>query len=82
MLARLAGQASSRRLDPKLVERVLREVQARRVQERRNPELKKTARVAFQGAVGAYSWSAVRKQFRDDVQPVGFPGFREAVEAL
>ncbi len=89
LLARLANQASRHRLDPKLVERVLREVishsrevQARRVQERRNPDLKKATRVAFQGAVGAYSWSAVGKHFRGNVQPVGLPGFREVVEAL
>lgn len=89
LLQKVTKRAVERQLDPRLAERVLREVirhsrevQARRVQEERNPDLKKAARVAFQGAKGAYSWLACRKHFGEAVQPVGYNGFEEAIEAL
>ncbi len=89
LLAKVAQRARERQLDPRLVERVLREVirhsrevQARRVQEERNPDLKKIARVAFQGVKGAYSWLACRKHFGEQVEPVGYNSFPDAVLAL
>ncbi|HSR52875.1 MAG TPA: prephenate dehydratase domain-containing protein [Acidobacteriota bacterium] len=89
LLNKMADHAGQRRLDPKLVERVLREVishsrelQTRRVQERHNPGLRRVTRVGFQGAPGAYSWQALRNHFGKKVEAVGFTGFRETIEAL
>ncbi|HSR68456.1 MAG TPA: prephenate dehydratase domain-containing protein [Acidobacteriota bacterium] len=89
LLNKMADHGGQRRLDPKLVERVLRavishsrELQTRRVQERHNPDLRRVARVAFQGAPGAYSWQALHNHFGKKVEAVGFTGFRETLEAL
>ena len=89
LLEKLARQAEERKLDPRLVERVLREVishsrqvQTRRVLEDQNPGLKGTTKVAYQGATGSYSWAASRSHFGDDVETLGYESFREALQAL
>lgn len=89
LLLRIADKARLRKLDPRLAQNVLRqligfarECQSRKVQERRNPKLSATRKVAFQGTRGAYSWMAARKHFSEKIEPVGFPGFAEAIQAL
>lgn len=88
LLAHIVAQAGEKGLDPRLAEQVLRAVirhsrdlQARRVQEGRNPDLGRVARVAFQGTQGAYSWLACRKHFGESVDAIGYGSFAEAVKA-
>ncbi len=89
LLARIVGRAVQEGIDPRLAEQVLtavirhsREVQARRVQQSRNPELGRVARVAFQGTRGAYSWLACRKHFGEKVEPIGYSTFAAAARAV
>ncbi len=89
LLSRIVTRAADKGLDARLAEQVLRavirhsrEVQARRVQHDRNPELGRVARVAFQGTQGAYSWLACRKRFGEDVEPIGYGTFSAAARAV
>ncbi len=89
LLASAARRALGSGVPPHYAERVLREViacardlQARHLHLRANPALAGAPRVAFQGTEGAYSWLAARRHFPEGVQPVGYPTFRQAVEAV
>ena len=89
LLTKVASLATEKDLDPTLAERVLREVinhsrevQSRRVHHDRNPFLKRARKIGYQGANGAYSWMACRKYFGDDIEPIGYTSFVEAVDAV
>lgn len=88
ILERIAEKANDRGLDPKLAERVLREIichsrefQARRMQEQFAPQGSKVESVAYQGGEGAYSWVIAGQHF-GDVQRVGCKSFADAIYRL
>ena len=89
LLTKVASLATEKDLDPNLAERVLREVinhsrevQSRRVHHARNPFLERAHKIAYQGTNGAYSWMACRKYFGNDIEPIGYTSFVEAVDAV
>lgn len=88
-LSRAGQRAEGCGLNPDLVKDVLevmlrhsRKTQTLRLQERANPLTPKVTKVAYQGSEGAYSWSALRRRYGDDVEALGYPGFREAMAAV
>ena len=88
ILERMAGKAKDRGLDPKLAERVLREIichsrefQARRMQEKFAPQSVKVNSVSYQGGEGSYSWITAGNHF-GDVERVGCKSFADAIYKL